>query len=321
MNAGASEPDSSDPESLDLESAAADLYAADPDEFIARRTELTRAARQAGNRSLATAIGKLRKPTRSAWLVNLYAHSASDELQELLDLGAALRTAQEQLSAADLRRLSAQRAAVLAAATRRAVGLAEARGYRASEAVRQEVAQTLQAALAEPAIAEQVRSGAITEAHAYGGFGVLSFPTSAPAAADDTADRTAAPDEPVAEGSGPDEPVADGSEPDESAQGARTQREAARAAQLAAEQAERARAEAEQRLQAAETALDQALDRADEAAERAGDLEEQITTLRSQLRDLEEAKSEADRQVTEAQDTVTELQTAVREAREAYESL
>lgn len=312
MNAGASEPDSSDPESLDLESAAADLYAADPDEFIARRTELTRAARQAGNRSLATAIGKLRKPTRSAWLVNLYARSVSDELQELLDLGAALRAAQEQLSAADLRRLSAQRAAVLAAATRRAVGLAKARGYRASEAVRQEVAQTLQAALVEPAIAEQVRAGAITEAHAYGGFGVLAFPAGMSAAtAEGTTDRTAV----------SDEAAADGSVPDESAQGARTQREAARAAQLAAEQAEKARAEAEQRLQAAETALDQALDRADEAAERAGDLAEQITTLRSQLRDLEEAKSEADQQFTEAQDTVAELQTVVRKAREAYESL
>ncbi|MFT4163989.1 MAG: hypothetical protein QM650_01960 [Microlunatus sp.] len=288
MNAGASEPDSSE-----LESAAAELYAADPDDFIARRTELARAARQAGNRSLATAIGKLRKPTRSAWLVNLYARSASDELQELLELGAALRAAQEQLSAADLRRLSAQRNAVLTAASRRAVGLAEDRGYRASEAVRQEVTQTLQAALAEPGVGELVQAGTVTEAHAYGGFGVLTSPVSAAPEAGGEADRPAAPNESAAQ------------------------------ATLAAEQAqaERARTEAEQRLQAAEAALDQAVDRADEASERATDLDGQITTVRSQLRDLEEAKAQADQQVAEAQSTVAELQAAVLEAREAYESL
>lgn len=302
------------PGSLQLESAAAELYAADPDGFIARRTELARAARLAGDRSLAAAIGKLRKPTRSAWLINLYARSASDELNELLEFGAALRTAQEQLSAADLRRLSGQRNTILAAATRRAVALAEARGYRASEAVQQEVNQTLQAALADPAVADQVRAGAVTEAHTYGGFGPLALPASAapgPVSTPDvTADHPAVSEEPV-----PEESRQQTSAPDEHEQ---MQAARAREEQVRAEQA---RADAERRLQAAETALDQAVDRADEVAEQVTELAEQIAALRSRLRDIEQAKTQAEQDAADAQSAVAELQARVREAREAYDSL
>lgn len=286
----APKPDTSEPES-----ATAELYAADPDDFIARRTELARAARLTGNRSLATAIGKLRKPTRSAWLVNLYARSAATELDELLELGAALRLAQEQLSAADLRRLSAQRNTILTAASRRAVALAAEHGYQASESVRQDVTQTLQAALADPAVAEQVRTGTVTEAHAYGGFGPLSL----------AAGSGAAP------------------APAQRIESAPTHADAEDAEQALAEQAraEEERTAAEQRLHAAETALDQALDQAEEATDRVSALDDQLAALRSELREVEQAKTRAGQHASEAQRAVAELQAQVQEAREAYESL
>ena len=172
---------------VDLAAAKDELYAGSPDDFIERRKALAAEARAAKDRPLATAIGRLRRPTRSAWLVNLYAREASDEVAALLELGAALQAAQSQLAAAELRRLSGERQKTLTAATRRAVALGEARGYAATEAVRQEVAQTLQAALADPNVADDVRAGTVTEAHAYGGFGVFGV------ASPDVSDSAVAP--------------------------------------------------------------------------------------------------------------------------------
>ncbi|HEY5786531.1 MAG TPA: hypothetical protein VIT65_17315, partial [Microlunatus sp.] len=134
---------------MDLESAVDELYAGSPDDFIEGRKALVAQARATKNRALATAIGKLRRPTRSAWLVNLYAREAPEELGALLDLGEALQAAQRELSGPDLRRLSADRSKALAAATRRAVELGHENGYDAPEAARIEVTQTLQAALAD----------------------------------------------------------------------------------------------------------------------------------------------------------------------------
>ena len=162
---------------MDLAAATDELYAGSPEDFVERRKALAAEARAAKDRSLATAIGKLRRPTRSAWLVNLYAREEPGEVTALLELGAALQAAQSELAAAELRRLSAERQKTLAAATRRAVVLGEARGYAATEAVRLEVAQTLQAALADPDVADDVRAGTVTEAHTYGGFGVFGAAT------------------------------------------------------------------------------------------------------------------------------------------------
>ena len=53
-----------------LADAKAELYQADPEEFMARRAELVAQAREAGEAAAAKQIGALRKPTRSAWVVN-----------------------------------------------------------------------------------------------------------------------------------------------------------------------------------------------------------------------------------------------------------
>ncbi|MFZ2528890.1 MAG: hypothetical protein WAX14_14760, partial [Rhodococcus sp. (in: high G+C Gram-positive bacteria)] len=94
---------------MDPEEIADELYGLDPNEFVAVRNERVAQAREAGDGAAATTIGKLRKPTVAAWLVNALARERTDELAALLDLGSALRTAQRRLSGDDLRTLSAQR--------------------------------------------------------------------------------------------------------------------------------------------------------------------------------------------------------------------
>ena len=55
--------------------AVAELYASGPDEFINRRDELAALARSAGRAAQAKQIAGLRKPTRSAWIINRLIHS------------------------------------------------------------------------------------------------------------------------------------------------------------------------------------------------------------------------------------------------------
>ena len=79
---------------MDLDAAADELYGISPDDFVARRTALVAEARKAGDRTLANEIGQLRKPTRTAWLVNLLVRSEADRIEELLELGRQLQEAQ-----------------------------------------------------------------------------------------------------------------------------------------------------------------------------------------------------------------------------------
>ncbi|MFF2549675.1 hypothetical protein ACFVUS_01695 [Nocardia sp. NPDC058058] len=156
---------------MTLDEVAAELYGASPADFVTLRTERAGQARADGDRALATAIGKLRRPTVAAWAVNLLAREAADDIVALLDLGGALREAQRRLSAEQLRALSTQRQQVISALTRKAGDLAAAHGQRLTESVLRDIGGTLQAALADADIGDQVSSGTLTAAASYEGFG------------------------------------------------------------------------------------------------------------------------------------------------------
>ncbi|MEC3953349.1 hypothetical protein VMT65_09935 [Nocardia sp. CDC153] len=156
---------------MTLEQVVAELYGLAPGEFVAARTEWVRRAREGGDKALAEAIGTLRRPTVAAWVLNLLAREASADVDALLGVGEALRDAQRRLSGEQLRSLGAQRQKVVNAAVGKAVELAAARGQRLSDAVVREIGASLQAALADPQVAEQLRAGTLTAAATYEGFG------------------------------------------------------------------------------------------------------------------------------------------------------
>ncbi|MEV0295851.1 hypothetical protein [Nocardia sp. NPDC050710] len=171
---------------MTLEEAARDLYGLDPTEFVAARDARVAAAKAAGDKELAAAIGKLRKPTVTAWTVNLLARSSPDDVAALLRLGAALRTAQRELSGDQLRSLGAQRQQVVNALATRAGSLAAEYGRAVGETVLREVSRTLTAALADPTVAEQIRTATLASAASYEGFGpagptLVAVPDTAPA--------------------------------------------------------------------------------------------------------------------------------------------
>src|SRR5450755_861763 len=92
-----------------LPAAVAELYASGPEEYIKRRGELASRARAAGDAALAKRIAGLRKPTRSAWVVNQLVRSAPAVTSQLATLGDELRAAQQSLDGAAIRELSLQR--------------------------------------------------------------------------------------------------------------------------------------------------------------------------------------------------------------------
>jgi hypothetical protein len=157
-----------------LAAVVARLYSAAPEDFIPLRGEEVAKARAAKDTGLAAAIGKLRKPTVAAWLVNRVAHERPELIAELLELAEELRTAQRELRGAELRELSVRRRSTVAALAREAVKLA-GRGAAGNLPVA-EVEATFAAALADPDVAAEVRAGRLTKALEYTGFGETPRP-------------------------------------------------------------------------------------------------------------------------------------------------
>ncbi|MEP7024427.1 MAG: hypothetical protein ABJB47_11645 [Actinomycetota bacterium] len=312
-----------------LSDAIAALYSSDPDQFTERRSVLAAHARADGDTAVAKAIAALRKPTRSAWIVNQLIRSDPQAVPRLAALGQELRAAERFMNGPKIRELSQERRRLVDALLRQAFSVS---GQQAPPAaLRDEVATTLGAAMADPQVAEQLRKGTLIRAVRRDGFGSL-----------DTADLTFVPDpaslrpaataksaqsaaKPAAKASGPTAKAAGTAEPgsvkpgpdrarstarkragqaptvQERAQHARTARE-----QAARERAEQARAErarvqqerAERELRKVAVArAEQAAADADRAARDAADLEtelgETIEQLREELADARQREAEA----------------------------
>ena len=154
-----------------LADAKAELYQADPDDFMARRGELVAQAREAGETAVAKQIGALRKPTRSAWLVNRLVRADPEVTARLAALAAELRDG--GLDGGRIRELTVARARLVDELTRQALD-----GLPAAPAgVREEVAATFDAALADPEVAANL--GTLVRAAHWAGFGL--DPDGAPA--------------------------------------------------------------------------------------------------------------------------------------------
>jgi hypothetical protein len=277
---------------VDLDTAANELYALSPDDFIERRQQLVAEARQAKDRDLTTQIGRLRRPTRTAWLINLLARDEPAALNALFELGAALQDAQQRMAGDELRHLSADRRKTVDALAQRAVELGRERGYNAPDGAVQEVGQTLQSALGDREIADIVRAGRLTQAVTYGGFGPTDLAFALGASL-----PTKAPSEPT-EKPEPVEPAA-ALDPKQRRQAEKAAKEARERATAAREAAELAEAEAEV------------------ATQRADELADQVESLRSQLRQAEAAEREAREAARGARKHYQELRQAAASAEQA----
>ncbi|MBV9598638.1 MAG: hypothetical protein JOZ87_17465 [Chloroflexi bacterium] len=298
------------------------LYALKPDDFAAARDAEVRSAREAGQPALAREIGKLRKPSQSAWLVNLLWRDQQAVMEQLFELAQELTQAQADAAGSVLRELTAQRRQLETALMRRAVELGAAAGVRVSDSVAREAQETLSAALALPEVAAEVRSGHLVKPSSYAGFGAVAPAAAAPAGSQrapidlDAARARRASDE--GERSRDDttrEPA------EEDARRAAAEAEARRAAEEEARRAELERrlGQARREVQRATTNLADAAQAAEDAHARAGDLRQQLDTLRRQLARVEAEASSADEAAAAADQQRAQADAALAQAKAELE--
>lgn len=254
---------------------ADELYALPPEEFTAARDQAAKAARDNGDRELADTVKKFRRPAISAWLVNTVART--DQLDELLDLGAALREAQRTLDGAELRAMSRQRHQVVRGLSELAQQLT---GKRPADSAQREFEATLEAALADDAAAEAVRTGRLMRPLTSTGLEPV-----------DLTDAVAAPD-----GAPPKrtEPKRAPKKADDSAQKRRAEIE------KEIEQAEQQLTGAQDELTAQEQRAEQARRSQDDARARAAELEAELEAARAEQAQAEKDRREADAAVKTA---------------------
>jgi hypothetical protein len=155
---------------VDLAQVANQLYALPPSEFVATRTALATQA-SSENKALAAEIRRLPKPSVAAYVVNQLVRAYHDDVEQLIELGAALRQAQVGLDGAELRKLDQQRRRVTRAVAAQGKALASEAGTSVSAAAAVQVDETLHAAMADSDAAEAVRSGRLSRSLSASGFG------------------------------------------------------------------------------------------------------------------------------------------------------
>ena len=154
----------------ELDEIVRELYVLPPTDFVAARNELVRQAREAGSREVAEQLRRLRRPTRSAWLVNLLARDSA-AMQGLSTLGRELRDAQTGLDRTELRHLAERRRHLIADLLNQARVHAAEIGVRLTPILLSEVEATLQAALVDLAGAMTIRNGRLVRPLSHAGFG------------------------------------------------------------------------------------------------------------------------------------------------------
>ena len=283
---------------------AADLYALPPEDFVPARDDAVKRAKQAGDKRLATAVGKLRKPTVGAWAVNLLAHERPDLVDDLLELGEELRSAQRNLRGDDLRDLSLRRRKLISELARTAVSLARRRNLPVPE-----IEATFTAALADEEVAAAVRVGVLAKTVEYAGFGETPRPQlrllQGGAAADVAAIDVGLSSPARTKKVGPDSPASISDAQRKRAERERAEKEAAERQRAEREAAERAKREAEEQ-EAAELAERRAAER-DEARRQSAELKRaraaahrELLAARTELSEAEAARVAAERAVTAA---------------------
>ncbi|SED33841.1 hypothetical protein SAMN04489844_4209 [Nocardioides exalbidus] len=152
---------------------ADELYALPLADFTPARDVL--AKEHKADKALAASIKGLKKSSLAAWVVNLLVRRDPDQVEQVLAVGEALREAQDNLDAAQLREFTKQRRQLTASVTTAARRHARAEGVKTTDSVADQVEATLTAAMLEPDAAKAVRSGLLVTALSATGLGDLDL--------------------------------------------------------------------------------------------------------------------------------------------------
>lgn len=270
-----------------LVEVAFELYALPPASFTAERNARAKAAK-ADDPALAKRIAALRKASAPAWIVGQLVRHRAEKVGQVLELGAELRDAQQDLDAATLTQLTKDRRALTSALAREGGELAAAQEVNAPPAVLDEVSQTLQAAMADADAAAAVTSGRLIRALEVVGF--------------DPVDLTDAVAGPAPDGSAAPAPQVD--------------ELASRRARRAAERAVR---DAEKALERATRASDEARRATAQHTRVRDEADKRLAELRREIEAAERAGAQAEEALAEDAKSAEDAAAAEADARDALE--
>ena len=144
-----------------------ELYWVNPQDFTPTRTRLAKAAKERGDDEAAKEISAARKPTTAAWVANRLAISHTQTKRRLTELRERLRAAHASLDGSRIRELTQEQRKLIDQLTAAAFDAAELKVP--SAALRDDVAGTLQAAVADPDV--MARLGRLAKPERWSGFG------------------------------------------------------------------------------------------------------------------------------------------------------
>ncbi|MET7283564.1 hypothetical protein ABZS29_35380 [Kribbella sp. NPDC005582] len=313
---------------MDFEDAADQLYGVPAADFIATRNELAKQLKADGDQLGSTRLKALRKPTVAAWIANLVARNATDDLDDLIALGDEFREATADLDGDRLRELTPRRHQLVDKLVKEAGRLAKAADQKVSADVTQKLRETLDAALVDPAAGDAVREGRLSSALRHVGFGVVDEngePTNVTPLTDERRKAARARQKTAAEGektaATKTGKTAERGDAAKQAAGERGDAEERAAEKLAAEKrAAEERAEAERQAARAEAkkAFEDAVTAAQAAEAQVEDLDKQLDDAREALAEAQQLVHNLGAELDEARRTAREAQKESREARKRY---
>lgn len=269
-----------------LSEIADELYALPPNEFTPRRDAHASAARAAGDRSAATQITALRKPSTAAWLANQLVRAQPAQIEAFLQLGAGLREAQTKLQGDALRVLSQQRRQLINELVRQARRVAAEQGRPVTDAITRELEQTLEAAVSDPDAGAALAAGRLTTSLTpSGGFEAPTRHLRAVPAATPAGGRRPA--------AAPGESAVNRGQQARAAKAEADRAAREEAARAALDEAERHARDARQRHAAALAAHGEITHEIDQLDDEARRLREQIDELTSRLKTLHQRLADA----------------------------
>jgi hypothetical protein len=279
----------------DLLEIADDLYALAPGEFTAARDAKVKELK---GTDLAASVKALKKPGLAAWVVNLLVRRESGQVDQLLNVGAALRDAQAAMSAGELRALTKQRRQVTAAVTTQARHLAAEAGHKVTQAVADQVESTLTAAMVDEDCGRAVRSGLLIAPLQTNGLDPVGEATLAAALAVPEALGFSASAREAPQPGPPSLRVVPDPDRDAKARAAATER----------------RDQAAEVYDEAAAAHDEAVADVDRLSARSLQLQAEVEELRRKVADLEGELDEVDDELGDAEDVRDEAAAALRTA-------
>lgn len=285
------------PDDTGLLTEADALYALPPSGFTAARDGRAKELKP-HDAALATAVKALRRPSVAAWLVNQLVRREAAQVGDVLAVGEALREAQAQLSADDLRALTRQRRQLTAAVTTRARALGRELGQKVSESVADQVEETLTAAMLDAGAASAVRSGLLVAALRSTGVDAVDVDAALAVPGGHGHVATVADHVPAPDADGPALRVVP--DPDAGAKLREAAEERLRAAQGEVDEVDEALAELAEEIDDLEARGMQAQSRVDELRRRLAEAEEQQGRIEDLLADAEEGRAEHTERLADA---------------------